>query len=232
MIPLKDDNPTTIPSYVTLGLIAINITVFLVELSLGARETRELFLTWGAIPYELIHGTDLPPYSPIPLPLTLFTSMFLHADFFHIGFNLLYLWIFGNNIESAMGHFRFLCFYLLCGIIASLAHIAVNASSSIPMVGASGAIAGVLGAYFLLYPRAKIHTLVFFFFLIRIIPLPAVVILGLWFMVQVFSSLAGGGGIAWHAHIGGFVAGFVLLRPFTPQEVWRVKKRGKRRYSL
>ena len=210
----------------------MNILVFIGELFLGARGTTELFLKWGAIPYELTHGTDLFPHSPVPLPLTLVTSMFLHAGYLHIGFNLLYLWIFGNNIENAMGHLRFLGFYLLCGIVASLAHVFVNVGSRVPMIGASGAIAGVLGAYFLLYPRAKVYTLIFFFFLIRVVPLPAAVVLGLWFIIQILNSLAGGGGVAWHAHIGGFVAGLVLLRLFTPQAVWRKRKKGRGRTGL
>ena len=144
--------------------------------------------------------------------------MFVHGGFLHVAGNMLYLWIFGDNIEDRLGHFRFIVFYLLSGLIASLAHIIMLPNSTIPMIGASGAIAGVLGAYFLLYPRAHVLTLVFFFFFVDIIRIPALVFLGLWFVFQVLSS-AGGGGIAWYAHIGGFIGGAVLVKLFERKRV-------------
>ena len=219
MIPIKDENPTQSIPFFTLLLIAVNVSVFIYQMSLG-RGMEAFMLEMAAIPYEITHMKDTQIPAAVPLPLTLFTSLFLHGNLAHLGGNMLYLWIFGNNIEDALGHLRFLLFYLLCGFIATMAHIMSNPDSPVPLVGASGAIAGILGAYLLLYPKAKVQTLVILIFFIRIIRLPAAVLLTLWFILQVVNS-TGGGNIAWYAHIGGFAAGFLLVKPFLK------KKRGK-----
>ena len=218
MIPFKDDNPTERYPMVTVFLIVINVLVFLYQLSLGRGVERFLF-QMGAIPYEISHMVDLPPLALIPIPLTLISAMFMHGGFMHLGGNMLYLWIFGDNVEDAMGRARFLLFYLICGVAASGLHIAMDPGSKIPMVGASGAIAGVLGAYLLLYPQARVYTLLFLFFFIQIIRLPALLVLGFWFFFQLLyglPSLGGmsGGGVAWFAHIGGFLAGMILIKLF------------------
>jgi membrane associated rhomboid family serine protease len=213
MIPLKDENPTETTPYVTITLLAVNTVIFFYELSHGIGFGRFIFRL-GMIPYELTQGVELAPASPIPAALTILSSMFLHGGFFHLGGNMLYLWIFGNNIEDAMGHFRFIIFYLLCGGLAALTHIFVNPLSKVPTVGASGAIAGLLGAYILLYPYAKVRTLIFFFYFIRIISLPAYFVIGFWFIIQLLSGIIGGVGVAWFAHIGGFIAGLLLIKLF------------------
>jgi len=206
MIPLRDDNPTKTIPFVTLGLLAANIGVFIYQSMLGPLE--ETFVTrYAAIPIEVLNWGS--SGHSFPLPYTLITAMFLHGNFLHLGGNMLFLWIFGNNIEDYLGHIRFILFYFFCGLVSAFAHILTAHNSPIPMVGASGSISGVLGAYFLLYPRAGVETLVFFFFFIRIIRLPAGLFLGLWFLMQVLNAPMGGG-VAWYAHIGGFVAGLVL----------------------
>lgn len=167
----------------------------------------------GAIPYELTHFRSLPFFPRISPPLTLLTSMFLHGGLFHLLFNMLYLWIFGNNVEDYLGRLRYILFYLASGLGASLAHIIFNPNSQMPMIGASGAIAGVLGAYFILYPRANVLTFVFLFIFIRVIPIPASVVLGVWFLMQVL-NIGVGGGVAWFAHIGGFLVGLLLVRTY------------------
>jgi membrane associated rhomboid family serine protease len=209
MIPLKDDNPSRSFPFVTIGLIISNIVVFMYQLSLG-HHMNIFILKMGTIPYEISHFEDLRPKSPLPISFTLITYMFIHGGFLHLIGNMLYLWIFGDNVEDSMGHIRFLIFYIICGILAGLFQIFSNPNSIIPMIGASGAIAGVLGAYFILYPKAHILTLIFFFFFIRIIRIPAVILLGLWFFIQVVNS-SYGGGVAWYAHIGGFVSGIFLV---------------------
>lgn len=184
---------------------------------------------YALIPGELLSGSDLPPMIPIPVWLTLLTSMFLHGGILHLLGNMLYLWIFGDNVEDAMGSVRFLGFYLLCGIVAGFAQIAVGTASSIPMVGASGAIAGILAAYFMLFPRSRVLTLVPLFFFLRLVAVPAVFLLGFWFVWQVISgagSLGSSGGVAFFAHIGGFIAGLFLVFPFrrrhVPVQLWRM----------
>jgi len=189
---------------------------------------------FALIPAELLGGEDLPPTIPIPLWLTILTSMFLHGGLMHLLGNMLYLWIFGDNVEDAMGPVRFLLFYVLCGAAAAGAQIAVDPGSAVPLIGASGAIAGTLAAYFMLYPFARVLTLIPIFFFLRLIQIPAVVLLGFWFILQVLSgagSLGSSGGVAWFAHIGGFLAGIVLLFPFrrrgVPVTLWRVVRRGR-----
>jgi len=205
-IPLKDENPTQRFPVVTVVLIALNILIFLYQV-FSPQGLEYHVLRMGAIPYEITHFTTVTFFPRISPPLTLLTSLFIHGGILHLFGNMLYLWIFGNNIEDFLGPFRFILFYLISGLGASLIHIAFHPSSQIPMIGASGAIAGVLGAYFLLYPGARVLTLVF----IWIIPVPAFIILGLWFVAQVM-NIGIGGGVAWFAHIGGFLIGLGLLR--------------------
>jgi len=213
-IPLRDENPTTRFPVITVLLITVNVLVFFYQVL--SPEGLQLYIyKLGAIPYEITHfqsisyvisesGAHLTRISP---PLSLFTSMFLHGGVFHLLGNMLYLWIFGNNIEDYLGSLRFVLFYLIGGLVAGLTHIIFNPGSQVPMIGASGAIAGILGAYFILYPFARVLTLVFF----TVIPIPAAIILGIWFVGQLL-NIGLGGGVAWFAHIGGFVAGLLLLR--------------------
>ncbi len=223
MIPLHDDNPTTIKPFLTIALIAASSLVFLWQLSLGARGFEMAVYRLGVIPATLLGDKMLPPeLAVVPPTLTVFTSMFLHGGWMHLIGNMLYLWIFGNNVEDAMGHVRFVVFYLLCGIAAVFAQALPNTDSTIPMIGASGAISGVLGAYLLLFPRAHVLVLVPMGFFTRTMYLPAMVVLGFWFVLQlVNSALAdpGQGGVAFGAHIGGFIAGMVLLPLFKYRHV-------------
>jgi len=224
LLPLKDDIPSEGFPYVTAGLILLNALIFILPVSMG--KNAQTFVTaFGATPYELTRHVDIPPLIQMPVFLTLFTSMFLHGGILHIGGNMLYLWIFGDNVEDAMGSVRFMIFYILCGVIAALAHIAIYPESTTPMVGASGAISGVLGAYLLLYPHARVLTLIVLFYFIRIVKLPALIILGFWIILQLLSgtmslgSQMGQGGVAWFAHVGGFFAGIALVAIFKKKRV-------------
>ena len=213
MLPLKDLNPTRSRPYVTWLLIALNALVFMLELGLDSIGELDSFLfTYGLVPAAFTAN-------PVSFELaTVFTSMFLHGGVAHLLGNMLYLWIFGDNIEERLGHGRYLLFYLVGGVAAAAAQIAVDPQSPVPMVGASGAIAAVLGGYLLEYPHAKIRTLLILGYLIRFVHVPAVVVLGFWFLLQFFSGFmalsvtAAGGGVAYFAHIGGFVAGVVLIK--------------------
>lgn len=221
MIPIKDDIPSSTFPYVTISIIVLNIMVFAYELSLGPAQGEGFIYRTAAIPYEVVNFIDIGPASVLPPPFTLLSAMFVHAGLFHVAGNMLFLWIFGDNVEDALGHIGYLAFYLSTGIVASLAHIASEPESYMPMIGASGAVAGVLGAYILLYPRARVNTLVFLIFFVTVARVPAVVFLGLWFLIQVLSS-GGGGGVAWYAHIGGFVAGMAVVFVLGPS---RLRKR-------
>jgi len=216
MIPLHDDNPTTLTPYLTILFIVICILVFFWELSLGAGSGRA-FLSLGVVPAVLVGDRSLPPdIAVIPAWATMFTSMFMHGGWMHLIGNGLYLWIFGNNIEDAMGHWRFLGFYLLCGVAAVFAQALPDPSSTIPMIGASGAISGVLGAYLLLYPHAKVLVGIPFGFVFQTMRISAGYVLIFWFIMQLFSSYGSDqqqGGVAFGAHVGGFIAGMVLI-PF------------------
>jgi len=212
MIPLKVHNPPRTLPVVTVGLMAINILAFVYEVGLGPEEQALLVREMGLVPAEFTAGAD--PGSHVPVPATLLTSMFLHASLLHLLGNMLYLWVFGNNVEDATGHLGFLVFYVGCGLAAAATQIAASPFSDVPMIGASGAIAGVLGAYMLLYPRSRVLTLVPIFIFLRLMYLPAIVVLGLWFLYQILLSGAEapeGGGIAFFAHIGGFIAGMILV---------------------
>jgi membrane associated rhomboid family serine protease len=221
MIPLKDENPIKITPYVTYFLIAVNILVFIYELSLNPPQLDIFFHLFAVVPVELTASLNgISVHQDIPELATLITSQFLHAGFTHIGFNMLFLWIFGNNIEEKLGRVKYLFFYLACGALAVLAQWFFSSMSEVPSLGASGAIAGVMGAYILKFPQARVVTVLplgFFFPLFRI---PAVYFLGFWFLEQAFNSLASfevqasvgmeSGGVAYWAHAGGFVVGAIL----------------------
>ena len=223
MLPLHDDNPTERPPVVTIALIAACILTFVYQSLLPEKPGEAFVFQYGAIPAVIFHHAEAPEdVAAIPSSLTLLTSMFLHGGWMHLLGNMLYLWIFGNNIEDAMGHVRFILFYALGGLLAALSHAAIDPSSTIPMVGASGAISAILGAYLLLYPRARVLVLMPPPFL-GTTYVPAVFVLGLWFLGQLYSgglSLGSkGGGIAFFAHIGGFIAGMALVGLFKRRDV-------------
>jgi membrane associated rhomboid family serine protease len=209
-IPLRDENPTVRRPYVTVLLIAANIAVFFFQVA-APQGLASSVVRFGAVPYDIAHFRAAGEAGGVPALLTLLTSMFLHGGLFHLLGNMLYLWIFGNNIEDRLGPVRFILFYFACGVAAALTHILAQPGSRIPMIGASGAIAGVLGAYAVLYPHARVKTFVFLIFYIDVVPVPAAIVLGLWFLAQVL-NVGMGGGVAWFAHIGGFLAGILLLR--------------------
>ena len=218
MIQLRDIIPSRTTPYVTISLISLNVLVFLYELSLG-RAADAFTLYFGLVPAAFSW-------------VTVFTSMFLHGGILHVAGNMLYLWIFGDNVEDRMGHGRFLVFYLLCGVAAALAQTITAPDSVVPMVGASGAIAGVMGAYFVLYPKSRIVTLIPLFFFFQVIEVPAILFLGIWFVMQFLSGVgsivttAGGGpagGVAFWAHVAGFVAGISGVIVFRRPERQRVE---------
>ncbi|MBN2104740.1 rhomboid family intramembrane serine protease [bacterium] len=219
LIPIRDENQKRIFPFITILILVVNVGLFIIQIMQG-EQAQALLYRFGAIPWEIVHFQELPDLkwefqSPIPNILTLFTSMFLHGGLLHLIGNMLFLWIFADNVEALTGHTRFIGFYLLCGVVAALSHIAFSPDSKIPMVGASGAISGVLGAYFLRFPRARVHLLFFFIFIVRVFKVPAPVMLGVWFLMQLLSGLGSrgetGSGVAWFAHIGGFIAGMVLI---------------------
>ena len=219
MIPLRDDNPAQRVPFVTRGIILANVLVFVYELSL-ADGTHEFLRDWGVVPGRLFAALTGDTSLPVEL-LTLLTSMFLHGGWLHLIGNMWYLWIFGDNVEDRLGHGRFLLFYLGAGIFAAIFHSALQPGSPMPTVGASGAIAGVLGAYAYAFPRARVLTLVPIFFFFQIIAIPALILLGIWFAFQFiagtmsFGVASGSGGVAWWAHIAGFVFGFLVMMGFS-----------------
>ncbi len=243
MIPLSDDNPLQRFPVVTVLLVAANVLAFLWQIdpaglsaALGSGRVGELVamrigdtaLRGGVVPYEILTLTDLYPPDLVPPPLTVLTSMFLHGGVVHLGSNLLFLWIFGNNVEDALGRVRFALFYLGCGVAAALVQVVASAATGdveVPMVGASGAIAGVLAAYVVLFPRARVTALVIIVFFIRVMPVPAGLFIGLWFALQVLSILLGASaGVALFAHVGGFVAGWLLIRTVGRHPEWRARR--------
>jgi rhomboid family protein len=216
LIPLRDDNPTRSTPVVSYGIIGACVLVYLWQATLGPSAGQAAVYALGLVPAVLLQGASLPPeIALIPPTATVFTSMFLHGGWLHLIGNMLYLWIFADNIEDSMGHGRFIVFYLLCGIAAALAQALPAPGSEIPMVGASGAISGVLGAYLILHPRAHVLVLVPLGVFSQITRLPAVLVLGLWFLLQLISEIGAplGAGVAFRAHIGGFMAGMALI-PF------------------
>ena len=217
MFPIGDEhNGRLLTPYVNYTLIAINIVVFLYQLLLPEPELLEFIFRWGAIPAEISQGQDL---------FGLVSSMFLHGGWLHIAGNMLFLWVFGDNVEDTMGHVSYLLFYLLTGLAAGLAQVVIDSGSQIPLVGASGAISGVLGAYIMLFPHGRIRTLVFLGFFITVVLIPAWVQIGLWIVLQFFNGFASlgvrteeSGGVAYWAHIGGFIAGAALVWLFRDQD--------------
>ncbi|MFQ5816767.1 MAG: rhomboid family intramembrane serine protease [Terriglobia bacterium] len=227
MIPLYDKNPTYSKPVVTIALVVVNALAFFYELSLGEMGRRGLFFTLGMVPARVLLFPASPEIGAGEAFLPLLSSMFLHGGWLHIIGNMWFLWIFGDNIEDRMGHLRYLVFYLLMGVVAGLAHTVVNLHSTVPAIGASGAVSGVMGAYLLLFPRSRVVTLVtlgFFWFRTE---LPAYVMILYWFAIQLLSgtvslAAAGEGGVAWWAHIGGFVAGVALVKVFQQRQRRRV----------
>jgi len=212
MIPLRDVIPSRTTPYITIGIIVLNCLAFLFELSLSQRMLQPFMMMYGVVPRFFSWPTVL-------------TSMFLHGGWLHIGGNMLYLWIFGDNVEDRLGHGRFFAFYLLCGTIAALAQVFTNPGSTVPTIGASGAIAGVMGAYFVLFPHSRVLTLVPLIIYMEIIEIPAIFFLGIWFLMQLFSGVGSlavttgnAGGIAFWAHVAGFAAGFVGVFVFRPRQ--------------
>jgi rhomboid family protein len=239
LIPLRDNLPTSRLPIVTILLILANIAVFAWQLSFPSdqsssaslaaaqiSERDENALEYGAIPYRLTHpGKDAPQPAGVdekPWYVTVFTSMFMHGGLLHIGFNLLFLWIFGNNVEDSMGRLKFLAFYLLAGIAAVYAQAAIDPNSTLPTIGASGAIAGVLGAYAVLYPHARVLSLVVIIFFITLVEIPALILLAIWFALQFLPAIGqlatpeigGQGGVAYFAHVGGFAFGLAMVKLF------------------
>ncbi len=235
MFPIRDDNPGILVPYATIGLIAANIAAWVFVQGMGAEPSLSASICrLGLIPGELLSQSPFSGRLPLDQPSlcllgdqgawqTVFTSMFMHGGWFHILGNLWFLWIFGNNVEDAMGPVRFLLFYLLCGAGAAGLQVAADPQSVIPMVGASGAIGGVMGAYVLLYPRVNVHLLIFLGFYVTTIAVPAIFMLGYWLLLQVVGGFASlnvdGGGVAFWAHVGGFVAGALLVYLFRDAEL-------------
>ncbi len=217
MIPIRDHLPGRATPVVVFLLIALNVVVFLYEQSLPEPRLEAFIQGYGMVPYEITRGVDIPPASPSPIYATILTSMFMHASWLHLGGNMLYLWIFGNNVEDVFGRLGFLIFYLVMGVAAAAGQIFIAPAAQIPLIGASGAIAGVLGAYLVFFPSARIDTLLLIplgLVFVRVIPLRAVYLLGFWILLQFIQgamALGGaGGGVAWWAHIGGFAAGALV----------------------
>ena len=217
-LPLRDDAPRPRFPFATFGLVAVNTVIFVIQQLIPEAASTRLLYGGGAVPFECATMTDvvdggLHPKNVLPPPFTILTSMFLHGGIEHLIGNLWFLWIFGDNVEKAMGAVKFVVFYLLAGTLASVAQIAMTPASMIPIVGASGAIAGVLGAYFFLYPKAKVEVLLFMIVIIQIVIVPAFVVLGIWFVWQLLSN-SGDGSIAIWAHVWGFLVGAVLCKLF------------------
>ncbi|MGH2706474.1 MAG: rhomboid family intramembrane serine protease [Actinomycetota bacterium] len=223
LIPIRDENPTRSFSYLTVGLIAVNVLLFFTEPGFGqvtSEAALRFLFRWGVVPWEITHGrvVSISECAGACAPgkniyFALLSSMFLHGGFLHLAGNMLFLWVFGNNIEDTLGRVRYVTFYLVTGLAAGMAHVLTNPGSIIPTLGASGAISGVLGAYIVLFPRARVHSIVPGFFLWTV-NLPAVAVLGIWFFSQFFigaGQQAGGAGVAWMAHVGGFVAGVITV---------------------
>jgi len=243
VLPYKDENPTELTPLITVGIIIVNVLAWLFVQGAGAAEPlARSVCQLGLIPGEVLH--TVPPGTAVPLGeglrcvltadanwWTLVTSMFMHGGWLHLIGNMWFLWVFGNNIEDSMGHTRFVAFYLLCGVVAAASQLLVDPGSRVPMVGASGAISGVMGAYILLYPRVRVHTLLTLGFFITTVTLPAYVILGYWFLLQLLLGTVGTlggaqGGVAFWAHVGGFVAGLVLIKLFANPEFLERRRGG------
>ena len=222
MIPLKDDNPTSGRPIVTYFLIGLCVLIFLMQLGSQSYKTGQLFYSYGLIPSVLMGHDQLPmDLYVVPAFITIFTSMFMHGGFMHLIGNMLYMWIFADNIEDNLGSKKFIIFYLLSGIGAAMTQVLIDTNSQVPMVGASGAIGGVLGAYLINHPNARVLVLIPFGFFTQIVKIRALYVLGFWFILQFISS---GGGVAYAAHIGGFVSGIILILFFN--------KKGRRKTKI
>jgi len=223
LIPLKDINPSRTTPVVTILIIVACFSVFLYEVILPP-ELREVFISmFAVIPYEITHGVDVPPPDPLTPYGNLVSYQYLHGGWMHILGNMLFLWVFGDNVEDRLGKLKYFIFYTLCGIVAALIQALVYPNSLIPLIGASGAISGVLGAYAVLFPRAQIITLIFIFFLVDVVAVPALVWIAAWFMMQFISAMVSAthlsmGGVAWFAHIGGFITGVILSKLFVSRK--------------
>lgn len=218
MIPIRVRNPSGTFPFVTIGIILVNVVIFFVELSLGTQLDSFLF-QFGIVPVKVTYSADIPGATFANTYFPFLSYMFLHGGFIHLIGNMWFLWIFGDNIEDRLGRVGFMLFYLLCGIGSALVHVYFNSQSGVPCVGASGAIAGVLGAYMVTFPKARVLVLIPLFIIWEFIELPAIVVLGFWFLIQFLSgaaifSSAHGGGVAWWAHIGGFVLGIIFIKIF------------------
>lgn len=227
--PTRDSTLRLTPPFITVGLIVANCVVYAYQLTIPTEMLVKWYNTFGLIPANLFKGNGFGNW------LTFFTTLFLHGGLLHLASNMLYLWIFGDNIESTLGHGKFLLFYVICGVVAGLTQVLINPASNIPMVGASGAISGVLGAYLLRYPHARIKIFFWFFIFIRQFWIPAGYLLGFWFFIQISNGLGSlgfqaEGGVAWFAHIGGFLAGFFMLLLLEPYERKRIWKKLNRNY--
>ena len=241
MFPIKDENPTILTPVVTVGIIVVNVVVWLLVQQMGTEPgLSQSVCQLGLIPGEFLHrlpaGTQLPMGPDVTCELgggatwyTPVTSMFMHGGWLHLIGNMWFLWVFGNNIEDSMGHFRFLIFYLLCGLLAAGTQVAVQPSSAIPMVGASGAISAVMGAYIVLYPRVKVHMLIFLGIFVTTVQVPAVWMLGYWFFLQIVGGIPAlaseSGGVAFWAHAGGFIAGAILIFLFKDPDLLAQRQR-------
>jgi membrane associated rhomboid family serine protease len=203
---------------VTIGIIISNMLIFLLEI-ISPPGMEKTVYAYGAIPQYILTFEKLQPIHPA---LTIFTAMFMHGGLFHLGGNMLYLWIFGNNIEDKLGHMRFIIFYIFCGITAAYSHALIDPHSLTPMIGASGAISGILGAYLLLFPRAGVYTVIFLGFFVQIVKIPALIVIGFWAILQFISGMVSvglvkQGGVAWFAHIGGFLIGLLTIKLWLPR---------------
>tara|TARA_B100001123_G_scaffold402235_1_gene489677 strand:+ start:34 stop:738 length:705 start_codon:yes stop_codon:yes gene_type:complete len=231
MIPLKDDNPTSGRPIVTYFLIGSCVLIFLLQLSSQSYQTGHLFYSYGLIPSVLMGHKQLPlDLYVVPGYITIFTSMFMHGGFMHLIGNMLYMWIFADNIEDNLGKTKFIIFYLLSGIGAAMAQVLMDTHSQIPMVGASGAIGGVLGAYLINHPNARVLVLIPFGFFSQLIKIRALYVLGFWFVLQFINSSmmsSEGGGVAYAAHIGGFVTGMILILFFNKKSIRKIKSRSR-----
>lgn len=230
MFPLKDDNPTQNTSFVTIAIIFLCILIYVYQLSLTDVNNNQFIYDYGMKPSFLFSGKGL-KNNTLTAVFTIFSSMFMHGGLLHLGGNMLFLWIYGNNIEDAMGSFKFIIFYLTCGIAAALLQALITPNSDIPMIGASGAVSGVLSAYFLLYPKARVSTLVILFFFITVIRIPAGILIGIWFITQLLNAYQtnpNSPGVAWYAHIGGFIMGALLI-PFFKKDNYKFFSTGKKK---
>ena len=236
MLPLSDDNPSERTPFVTWALIAVCALIYLWEASLGQQGVEAAFYSFGMIPARLFGYQALPPeLAVVPAWTTVLTSMFMHGGLLHLGGNMLFLWIFGDNVEDSLGHAKFLGFYLLCGVAAALSQGFLSPESAVPMIGASGAISGVLGAYLLVHPYATVRVLLFLGFYVTITRVPAMLALGIWFLAQLLSAWVtpiDQPGVAFWAHIGGFVCGMALVKPFKRPDVPLFQPRRSNPFSV